>query len=107
MRRWTHAADAIMKFLERPPTPPREVRVRALMRLAEIHGDGEMDPHRAATVLREVLKHEPANQEALYRLAQELYVVGRFAEAKQHIERVIELAAAPGVPLSAESLARY
>jgi tetratricopeptide (TPR) repeat protein len=107
MRRWTHAADAIVKFLERPPAPPRETKVRALMLLAEIHGDGEMDPHRAASVLRDVLKHEPANQEAHYRLAQELFVVGRYAESKQHLERLIELAAAPGAPLSAESLARY
>jgi tetratricopeptide (TPR) repeat protein len=107
MRRWTHAADAIVRFLERHPPPTREVRVRALMRLAEIHGDGEMDPHRAASVYREVLRHEPANQEALYRLAQELFVVGRFPEARQHIERVIELAAAPGAPLSPEALARY
>jgi tetratricopeptide (TPR) repeat protein len=107
MRRWTHAADAIVKFLERQPQPPREVRVRALMRLAEIHADGEMDPHRAASVYRDVLRHEPANQDALYHLAQELFLVGRFAEAKQSIERVIELAAAPGTPLSPESLARY
>jgi tetratricopeptide (TPR) repeat protein len=77
------------------------------MRLAEIHGDGEMDPHRAASVLRELLRIDPTNQEALYHLAQEEFVTGRHAEARQHIERVIELAAAPGAPLSAEALARY
>src|SRR5262249_40589453 len=59
-------------------------------------------------VLREVLRIEPAHQEAHYRLAQELFVAGRFAEARQHIEAVIEIAAAPGQTApSPEALARY
>ena len=53
-------------FLESgKPPPPREVRVPALLRLAEIHATARWTPHRAATVLREVLRIEPAHQEAL------------------------------------------
>jgi tetratricopeptide (TPR) repeat protein len=108
MRRMTQAADVIVRFLEATPAPPREMRVPALLRLAEIYGDGEMDPHRAAGVLREVLRLEPGSHEGHYLLAQELYLLGRFPEARQHIEKVIEIAAAPGpVAISPEALARY
>src|SRR5262249_2372466 len=107
MRRFDQAAETIVSFLDVKPMPPREVRVPALLRLAEIHSDYEMDPHRAATVLREVLRFDPTNQEALYRLAQELYLLGRFTEAKQAVEKVIEMAAAPGTTPTAESLAKY
>src|SRR5262249_39804040 len=106
MRRFTHAADTIVRFLEAQPAPP--VRVAALLHLAEIHSDGEMDPHKASSVLREVLRLDPSHQEAHYRLAQELFVAGRYAEARQHIEKVIEIAAAPGQHApSPEALARY
>jgi tetratricopeptide (TPR) repeat protein len=107
MRRYEAAAEVVARFLETKPLPPRETRVAALLRLAEIHGDGEMDAERAANVLREVIRFDPTNQDALYRLAQELYVLGRFPEARQHIEKVIEAAAAPGTAPLAESLARY
>jgi tetratricopeptide (TPR) repeat protein len=40
-------------------------------------------------------------------MAQELYLLGRFAEARQLIERAIELAAAPGHDVRPEGLARY
>src|SRR5262249_26280950 len=96
MRRFTHAADTIVRFLGGEAPPPREMRVPALMRLAEIHADGEMDAHRAAAVLRDVLREDPANQEAHYRIGQELYLSGRYNEARQHIEKCIEIAAAPG-----------
>jgi hypothetical protein len=34
-------------YLARVPAPIKEDRTRALLRLAEIHGDGEMDAARA------------------------------------------------------------
>ena len=107
MRRWTHAVDAIVRFLAAEPPQPDEVRVRALMRQAELHADCEMDPHRAISVLKEVIKLDPSHQEAPYRLAQELYILGRYGEARAAVERVIQLAAAPGTEVLAETLARY
>src|SRR5678815_6181296 len=50
---------------------------------------------------------EPAHQDAYYLLAQQYFLSARFADARTAIERVIELATAPGMPLSAEALARY
>jgi tetratricopeptide (TPR) repeat protein len=107
MRRWTHACDAIVKYLESDPPPTDDIRVRALTRLAEIHDEGEMDAHKAASVLREVIRLDPQHQEAHYLLAQQMYLLGRYDEARTAIERVIELAAAPGADLRPENLARY
>ncbi len=107
MRRWTHAVDAIVRFLDSSTSQADEVRVKALMRQAEIHADCEMDPHRAITVLKEVIKIDPSHQEAPYRLAQELYLLNRYGEARAAVERVIQLAAAPGTNVLAETLARY
>lgn len=107
MRHFAAATETIQRFLDTTPPPPPPVKVEALFRLAEIHADGEMDAARAVTVLREVLRVDPAHQEALYRLAQELAIIGRYPEAKQAVEKVIDIAAAPGATLSAESLARY
>src|SRR5262249_46434777 len=41
MRRFTHAADTIVRFLDVKPGPPNATRVAALLHLAEIHADGE------------------------------------------------------------------
>ncbi len=126
MRRWTHAVDAVVKFLESEPQPPLESRVAAMLRRGEIHADGEMDPHRAIGVFREVAKLlkpseaqpegeldpeiarlDPYRQEAYYRLAQEAFLLGRYDEARGAIHSAIEVAAAPGRELSPETLARY
>jgi len=107
MRRWTHALDALVRFIESKPPPPKDVRIAALMRQAEVHADCELDPHRAVSVLKEVIRLDSAHQEAAYRLAQELYLLGRYDEARTAIERVIQLAAAPGTNVSPEALARY
>ena len=45
MLRWSHAAEGIMRFLSRDPAPSDELRVRALLRLASIYADCEMDCH--------------------------------------------------------------
>ncbi len=107
MRRWSQAVDAIVKFLNGANNVSPTVRVGALMRQAEVHADCEMEPHRAISVLREVIRLDPMHEEAYYRLAQEHYVLGRHADAKAAIDRVIELAAAPGSAISPENLARY
>ncbi|MCG8424347.1 MAG: tetratricopeptide repeat protein [Proteobacteria bacterium] len=107
MRRWHLATDAINQFLVTDPPPQPEIRLQALMLKAEIHADYEMDPRRAISVIKEILELRPDYEEAHYRLAQQQYVLRRFDEARRSIERVIELAAAPGTGLSPESLARY
>ena len=105
MRRWTLAIDAIQKFVANNATPTD--RVAAFMRQAMIHAEGEMDAARAVDVLRQLLDLEPTNQQAYYELAQQYFLLGRFAEAGESIERVIALATAPGQPLIPEALARY
>jgi tetratricopeptide (TPR) repeat protein len=105
MRRWKQAVEAIQLFVTGSPTP--EDRLDALMRQAELHADGELDVTRAIAVLRQVIQLEPAHQDAYYLLAQQYFLAGTFAEARTAIDKVIELASAPGMPLSAEALARY
>jgi tetratricopeptide (TPR) repeat protein len=108
MRRFGHAVEAFARYLEGSPPPPRDIRTKVLLRLAEIHADFEMDSHKAIRVLNEVLRTDENAAEAYYLLAQEHYALGRFAEARAAIERVIELSAAPGSGgLSPERLARY
>jgi tetratricopeptide (TPR) repeat protein len=77
------------------------------MRRAAIHADGEIDAARAIEVLSHVIEIEPAHQDAYYLLAQQFFLAGQYTKARAAIERVIELATAPGMPLSAEALARY
>jgi tetratricopeptide (TPR) repeat protein len=105
MRHWRQAVEAIQKFVEGGASAGD--RLSALMRQAAIHADCEMEPQRAISVLRHVIQIEPAHQDGYYLLAQQYFLIGRYADARQAIERVIELATAPGMPLSAEALARY
>jgi tetratricopeptide (TPR) repeat protein len=105
MRHWRQAVEAIQHFVASGASPGD--RLAALMRQAAILADGELNPTGAINVLRQVIDIEPAHQDAYYLLAQQYFLVGRFAEARTAIERVIDLATAPGLPLSAEALARY
>src|SRR5690606_24156506 len=104
-RRWRQAVEAIQRFVEGAASA--QDRLAALMRQAALHADGEMDAQRAIAVLRHVIQIEPAHQDAYYLLAQQYFLVARYADARSAIERVIDLATAPGMPLSAEALARY
>jgi len=106
MRHWSEAVAAIERFVHADASSPAD-RIAALMRQAAIHADGEMDPMRAVAVLLAVLELEPTHQDAYYLLAQQHFLVGRYAEARAAVDRVIELATSPGQPLSAEALARY
>src|SRR5690606_12130561 len=92
MRHWRQAIDAIQKFVEGAAS--QADRLSALMRQAAIHADCEMDAQRAIAVLRHVIQLEPAHQDAYYQLAQQYFLIGRYAEARQAIERVIDLATA-------------
>ncbi|MDX2092074.1 MAG: hypothetical protein SFX73_29690 [Kofleriaceae bacterium] len=106
MRHWAQASAALQRFVATPGVAP-EASLAARMRQAAIHGDGEMDAQRAITVLRGVIDTDPSHQDAYYQLAQQYYLVGRHADARAALDRVIELATAPGQPLSATALARY
>ncbi len=106
MRRWGAAVAAIDRFVSETNAPPAD-RLAALMRLVMIHADGEMDAARATAVLADVIRFDPAHHDAHYALAQQCFLIGRYAEARAAIDRVIELATAPGQPLLPEALARY
>ncbi|HEU0029699.1 MAG TPA: tetratricopeptide repeat protein [Kofleriaceae bacterium] len=106
MRHWREAVSAIERFVGSNATSSED-RLTALMRQVQIHADGEMEPMRAIAVLREVIKLEPGHQDAYYLLAQQCFLIGRHADARNAIDRVIELATAPGQPLEAPALARY
>ncbi len=106
MRRWPAAITALERFIHTNAASPAD-RLAARMRQATIHADGEMDPARAIEVLRDVINTEPSHQDAYYLLAQQWFLTGQHADARGAIDRVIELATAPGQPLSAEALARY
>jgi tetratricopeptide (TPR) repeat protein len=105
MRHWRQAVEAIAKFVDAGSTG--QDRLAALMRRAAIHADGEMDAARAIEVLSHVIQLEPSHQDAYYQLAQQYFLAGQYGEARVAIDRVIELATAPGLPLSPEALARY
>jgi tetratricopeptide (TPR) repeat protein len=105
-RHWAAAVAAIEKFVSSAAATPED-RLAARMRRAEIHADGEMDPPRAIGVLREVIKSDPAHQDAYYMLAQQYFLMSRHQDARSAIDRVIELATAPGQRLEAAALARY
>jgi tetratricopeptide (TPR) repeat protein len=107
MRRWKQAVETLMGFLQGDPAPAADIRVKALLRIAEITADGEMEPHKAIRVLVEIIRHDESVVEAHYLLAQEYFSLGRYHEARAAIERVIELAAAPGLGIAPEQLARY
>jgi tetratricopeptide (TPR) repeat protein len=104
-RHWKASIDAIQKFVDGDPTP--ENRLAVLMRQAAIHADGEMDALRAIAVLDHVIQIEPGHQDAYYLLAQQYFLVGRYADARGAIDRVIELATSSGQPLIPQALARY
>jgi tetratricopeptide (TPR) repeat protein len=106
MRHWPEALAAIQQFVAGPAASPAD-RISALMRQAAIHADGELDTSRAIAVLRQVIELDPSLQDGYYVLAQQYYLATRYAEARTAIDRVIELATAPGQPLIATALARY
>lgn len=105
MRHWKKAVEAIKRFVDAGASGSD--RLAALMRQAAIHADCEMDAKSAISVLRHVIQIEPAHQDAYYLLAQQYFLLSRHNEARTAIDRVIDLATAPGMPLSAEALARY
>jgi len=106
MRHWPEALDAISTFVATPAASPAD-RISALMRQAAIHADGELDTSRAIAVLLQVIETDPSHQDGYYILAQQYYLAGRYGDARTAIDRVLELATAPGQALLPAALARY
>jgi len=105
LRRFDAGAVVLEAFITRGKD--RNAKSSARFRLAEIFGDGAMDPKRAAITLEELIEEDPEHRDAHFRLAQELYLLGRYAEAHRSCERLIQLAAQPGKTVPPEELARY
>jgi tetratricopeptide (TPR) repeat protein len=105
LRRFDAGAAVMEAFIGR--APDLQARSAARYRLAEILGDGAMDPARAAQVLEELIQEDPHHREAWFRLAQEQYLLGRYTEAHRACERLIALSAAPGHTVPPDELARY
>jgi tetratricopeptide (TPR) repeat protein len=106
VRNWSRACEVIDAFAASITAGSGDL-TEALLRKAEILADGQMDSRRAVEVLQRIIAQDAKNPEVFYRLAQELFCLQEFAAAREAIEKVIELSAAPGVQLSPERLARY
>lgn len=105
-RQWETGVAALNQFIQAPEASPAQ-RITALLRLADLYSEGQADAVNAARVLREVLRLAPNHEHAHYRLSGELFIQRRFGEASQALDRAINIASAPGRPLSAPALARY
>ncbi|HEY2749504.1 MAG TPA: hypothetical protein VGL86_33020 [Polyangia bacterium] len=105
LRRFDAAAVVLEAFIGRAKL--LQPKSAARYRLAEIFGDGAMDPARAAITLEELIEEDGEHRDAHFRLAQELYLLGRYSEAHRTCERLIQLAAMPGATAPPEELARY
>lgn len=115
LRRFDKAEAVLRSFIARcEESPGREPTrdslaasaVRARLRLAELFSDAMLDPEQAMQVLRGVCAEEarsrgkslvPAGmwQKARHRLAQELYLLGRYSDARHEMEALIAQATAP------------
>jgi tetratricopeptide (TPR) repeat protein len=105
LRHWDAATSVLEAFVAR--TESREARTAARVRLVEIYGDGMLDSQRALGVLRQLLEEEPGHRPARFLYIQELYLLGRYADAQKACEQLIALAAAPEHTAPPEELARY
>lgn len=104
-RNWPMAFAVLENLLV--ASAPVEAQVRVLLKIANLYSEGPMDSPRAIASLQRILTLQPDNPEVYYLLAQELYCLEHFEDAKIAIERVIQLSAVPEANLAAERLARY
>ncbi len=104
MRRWREAVDTIAAFL---PLATPAAHAAALLRQAEIHGDGELETARALAVLDELLAANPSCHRANYLAAQYLTLESRHAEARQAIERAVALVESATGETSARARYRF
>ncbi len=104
-RNWRSAVKALETFMS--AGVPKSEQIEALMRQATLYSSGQLDARLATHTLERILEIDDSNPDVYYLLAQELYSLERYEEAKSAIMTVIELSAQPALNLSAEHLARY
>ena len=83
LRRFDAAAVVLEAFIGRAKTLANKSAAR--YRLAEIFGDGAMDPARAAITLEELIEEDSEHRDAHFRLAQELYLLGRLRRSPSQL----------------------
>ena len=105
LRRFEAAEAIIETFLE--SVTDVAARATARLRLASLYGDAMMDAGRAADVLGALLAEDPDHKEALFLYSQELYLLGRYPEARTVNDKLVEIATAPDHTAPPEELARY
>ncbi|MCA9669182.1 MAG: hypothetical protein KC503_26480 [Myxococcales bacterium] len=103
LRRVDEAVDALRAYTERCEDKP--ARARALLALAELHADVRGEAQVAAQLCNEAVVLDPTLHEAGYLLAQQLYVLTQYDEARDTIDAVITQADAHGA--RAAQMARY
>ncbi len=112
LRRFADARIVMESFIAYPGQR-REVaeqQARMQLRLAEMCSTGLMDAQQALLALRPLTKPgvEPAiRREAHFRMVQELFILGRHAEARAEMETLIEESTNAQPAVSSEDLARY
>lgn len=105
LRRFDKAEGVLRAFIARCEESPNRdglaaSSVRARLRLAELFSDAMLDPEQALVVLRAVCAEEARSrgkgqvptgmwQKARHRLAQELYLLGRYSDARNEMEALI------------------
>lgn len=107
LRRYGEAITTLEQVLGRTRGQDPPGRAQTYLRLADVRAECQSDHDSAIAALRELLRELPDHAEGRYHLAQELYVLGRFPEARAEIEKVIETSTAPDNMATAEELARY
>ncbi|MCA9524029.1 MAG: tetratricopeptide repeat protein, partial [Myxococcales bacterium] len=90
LRDFDAAIQAISAFVQQ--TTNRESQIRCYSMLAHIYGDFLERHSDAVSAYRELLRLNPQDTDALFRIAQHLYVKGEFDEALITINQVIERA---------------
>ena len=111
LRRFEAAQTVIQSFIARCDTAVDrdavlDPLVRAQLRLAQMYSEATLEADKAVVALRAVCAEEaraggqskvPPHlwRSARYRLAQELYLLGRYGDARGEIEGLIELATQP------------
>jgi tetratricopeptide (TPR) repeat protein len=105
LRRFEAGEAQVEAFLERATDVSS--RSAARLRLALLRGEAMMDSEGASAALRELLAEDPDHKEALFLQAQELYLLGRYAEARRAADHLIGVATSPNHTAPPEELARY
>jgi tetratricopeptide (TPR) repeat protein len=105
LRQWQESAQVLERFLAR--RPPRQDAIGAYLRLGDIWSEGAMDAPAAIAAYRKLLTIDPENREALYRISQDYYVSGRWADARMNMERLVALNERTTPPVPPPTVARH